>query len=136
MKGRKTILFRISIALFLCVAAQSALNQSALAEHRDVPPSLISYREQLLQLRDQLLERRQEENRCLLEDENTIRTLDASLLAAENKPTWDVIQGWKAARVVCINKHHGAIADLERGVIEVDRNLARAESEITAWAKL
>ena len=100
----------------------------------DVPPSLVSIRNDLMARRDKYLEREAEENRCLKEDEATIRVIDQLLCAQPQN--WKELVAYRTNRTGCINNHHGDLALLHGAIVDVDKSLCWVEDRIKFYANL
>lgn len=117
------------LCLLICLLVSSPF---AIADNRDIPPSLLSLRDRLLARRDHLLKEVAEQDRCLLEDEASVRKIDVALTTNPTNRQGLVHQ--KSERVSCINHHHLYLGAINESIVDIDRDLSWTEAEIRHYA--
>jgi hypothetical protein len=130
--GMKKIL---SICMMItAVTIFGMATDQAKASDSDVPRSLLSSRDRLVGARQDLLATEAEQNRCLKEDEATIKEIDSALLVSYSKARRDALASGRAERVSCINSHHKVLAVIDENMVAVDKDLVWVESQINGFA--
>jgi hypothetical protein len=124
----------LTICMITAVTIFGATTDMAKASDSDVPRSLLSARDRLVGNRQDLLATEAEQNRCLKEDEGTIKEIDSALLVSSNKARRDALAAWRAEKVNCINSHHKVLAVIDENMVGIDKDLVWVESQINGFA--
>lgn len=106
------------------------------ARNDDVPSSWLSFRSDRLKLRDDLLSTRAEQMRCWTEDENALKIVDEGLQMPLSAANRQALLSARAAKMECIGNHRAVMGNVDRAIIEVDKDLSYIEDQITRVACL
>jgi hypothetical protein len=108
--------------------------KSSDARNDDVPSNWLSFRSDRLKQRDQLLSTKAEQVRCWNEDENTLKILDQGLQLQLSLADRKTLLAAREARMNCIGAHRAVMGNVDRAIIDVDKDLSYIESQITRVA--
>lgn len=99
-----------------------------------MPSSWLLFRSDRLKQRDQLLSTKAEQLRCWNEDENTLKILDQGMQLRLSLADRLTLVAAREGRMNCIGAHRVVMGNVDRAIIDVDKDLSYIESQITRIA--